>query len=113
MGKLITTLVVAAFLTSPALAEGLSQQEIDMVKQAVVDGLKDPDSARFGSRFWEARGIERGPGDKAYCGYVNARNSYGGFTGEQLFLVQLGSLQHIFTDGLENLQRNWCGRLPR
>lgn len=48
------------------------------VTDAVKAGLKDPDSAEFG-----AIDIREGPGGKWACVTVNARNSFGGYTGDQ------------------------------
>ena len=50
-------------------------------KAKIREALKDPESARFGD-VWAA-------GDSQYvaCGYVNARNSFGGYTGEELFVA--------------------------
>lgn len=45
-------------------------------KREILDRLKDPDSARFGE-FTESE-----DGTKA-CFGVNAKNTYGGYTGEQ------------------------------
>lgn len=48
------------------------------VTNAVKAGLKDPDSAEFG-----AIDVREGPGGKWACVTVNARNSFGGYTGDQ------------------------------
>lgn len=54
--------------------------------QAIVRALlKDPESAKFsGSRAYQA-----GFGEAGYdtCGYVNAKNSYGGYTGDKRYFV--------------------------
>ena len=57
---------------------------VAMGKAKVREVLKDPESARFGE-VWAA-------GDSQYvaCGYVNARNSFGGYTGEELFVATVG-----------------------
>ncbi len=44
--------------------------------------LKDPESARFG-KMWAARDTE---GVVTVCGLVNAKNSYGGYTGMSPFI---------------------------
>lgn len=51
--------------------------------------LKDPDSARFGD-VMAARAAD---GTTIVCGYVNARNSFGGYVGMQPFSGVLGDLQ--------------------
>jgi hypothetical protein len=50
------------------------------VMGAVKSRLKDPESARF-------RWLPRVPGKSVYCGLVNARNSFGGYTGPIVFAV--------------------------
>jgi hypothetical protein len=65
---------------------------------AVKAALNDPDSAKF-------RGI-RQTGPASYCGWVNAKNAYGGYAGDQLFydidgFVQIFDLPTAFdADGL-------------
>ena len=54
---------------------------IAKAEAAMREQLKDPDSAKFSDAkvFYNTRvGI-------SVCGYVNARNSYGGYTGKQLW----------------------------
>jgi len=52
---------------------------IDTAKQMILTTLKDPDSAKFGNVFF---------GRKAtICGTVNAKNSFGGYTGAQVFTI--------------------------
>lgn len=52
---------------------------IEAGKAAVLTRLKDPESARFGD-VWAG-------GDSAlvFCGNVNSKNSFGGYTGERFF----------------------------
>lgn len=47
-------------------------------RAVVVASLKDPDSARFGA-------FARGKGSSV-CGEINARNSFGGYTGPRAFV---------------------------
>lgn len=54
-----------------------------MVVSAVRKRLKDPESARFGVM---AAARKDGKEGVDVCGMVNARNSYGGYTGEQPFI---------------------------
>lgn len=49
---------------------------------AVRDSLKDPDSAKFGDFYYNAK-------TKKGCLTVNARNSMGGYTGDQQAYVEL------------------------
>ncbi|MCV2351993.1 hypothetical protein [Paucibacter sp. Y2R2-4] len=67
--KKISLLVVVALLLS---ACGGVESE---AKKAVLGRLKDPDSAKFG-KFTQVN-------EKTACLTVNARNSMGGYTGDQ------------------------------
>jgi len=53
-----------------------SHSERSQIIQVVLESLKDPDSAKFG----EAVLIDYG---QAACIFVNAKNTYGGYTGYQ------------------------------
>jgi len=48
--------------------------------ERVKDALKDPDSAKFRNEF-----VAR---DGAVCGFVNAKNSYGGYGGFRRYIVE-------------------------
>lgn len=52
-------------------------------ERAVKSQLIDPGSAQFQNTFFV-------PATGAYCGHVNARNRYGGYTGDRLFAVKDG-----------------------
>jgi len=56
-------------------------EEESAAKAAVINKLKDPESARFGET-WAMDGTN---GNRNICGYVNAKNSYGGYTGMKVF----------------------------
>jgi hypothetical protein len=60
----------------------LTKTQMEYVRAGVIRSLKDPESARFGTM----RGGKNSEGVITVCGYVNARNSYGGYTGEKPFL---------------------------
>ncbi len=55
----------------------LTGQQTQAVERGVKVVLKDPDSARFGPM---KAGVNSA-GKVFVCGYVNARNSFGGYTG--------------------------------
>jgi hypothetical protein len=60
----------------------LSKSQLIAIQKAVRASLKDPESARFGS-------IGATKSDKGVitaCGMVNAKNSFGGYTGEKEFV---------------------------
>jgi hypothetical protein len=67
----------------------LNKKEIDAVMTGVKAVLKDPQSATFG----EMLASDAGKGVKYVCGVVNARNSYGGYTGDTAYTGILASLQ--------------------
>lgn len=62
----------------------LTQSERQMVERAIRQRLKDPNSAMFNS----IGGFGKS-GVITVCGMVNARNSFGGYTGDQLFSTLL------------------------
>ena len=57
--------------------------EVKMAKRAAIDQLKDPESAKF-DKIWALSGSN---GARTVCGYVNAKNSYGGYTGKKMFTL--------------------------
>lgn len=61
---------------------------------ALREALKDPDSARMST----VRAVRFEAFDRVHtltCGLVNAKNSYGGYTGEKSFLVFNGAVQPL------------------
>lgn len=63
----------------------LSAAELAKLKEAVRSSLKDPDSARF-------RGVSayrQDDGKIGVCGFVNAKNSFGGYVGDRPFIASL------------------------
>jgi hypothetical protein len=71
-----------------------AQAKPDLIAQAherVKDSLKDPDSAKFKSDFAGK--------DGAVCGFVNAKNSYGGYGG---FVRYIATPEHVVMDGDES-----------
>lgn len=55
------------------------------VGQAVRNNLKDPYSAVLGPARARAR-IRNGVKEIVICGYVNAKNSFGGYNGQQIYV---------------------------
>lgn len=68
-----------ALLLIFSLATLACAQEAEF-KAQVVNQLKDPDSAQF-------RNLRVVSGGAALCGEVNAKNSYGGYTGFKSFVA--------------------------
>jgi len=54
---------------------------------SVKNSLKDPDSAKFYGIYATQKPNQTKPN---ICGYVNAKNSYGGYTGKKPFLATPG-----------------------
>jgi hypothetical protein len=55
---------------------------VNKIKDIVRAALKDPDSAIFDDVTYNSK-------MRAGCGLVNAKNSFGGYTGRKLFLVSV------------------------
>ncbi|MDQ0135034.1 hypothetical protein J2T08_002955 [Neorhizobium galegae] len=66
----------------------LTAEEISIVQQGVRRSLKDPHSAIFGSMT--AAKVDKN--SSWVCGVVNAKNNFGGYTGNKPFM---GQLAHI------------------
>jgi len=62
------------------------------VIKAVRAVLSDPDSGKF-------RDIRK-TGADSYCGWVNAKNAYGGYAGDQLFYDDNGFVQILDLDAV-------------
>jgi hypothetical protein len=72
--KRTTFLLIAGCLTLAVSGCGNNERH-----KAILDTLKDPDSAKFGKEAvfqWRA------------CGVVNAKNSYGGYTGDETYWLK-------------------------
>lgn len=76
----------------PPTPVALTAKQIEWVKEGVRKELKDPDSAKFDGI---AGAKAAGEKDITVCGFVNARNSYGGYTGKKPFLGLLGSKGYV------------------
>jgi hypothetical protein len=76
--------LIALAIPCAAIAETpITDAERAAIRVEVRKQLKDPDSARF-------RWLPSKAGDD-YCGFVNARNSYGGYAGHTPFMVMLAT----------------------
>lgn len=69
-------MLLLAFGATAAHARDLTDEEKALFIAAVKERLKDPDSAQF---KWMPMRDE--PNAEMYCGLVNSKNSYGGYTG--------------------------------
>lgn len=83
-----TPAFVTPLFTPTAYRVEATQAYVDDRLQQVRDSLKDPESARFSSVYT----TKRTAGDPSVnvCGYVNAKNSYGGYVGAVRFFASPG-----------------------
>jgi hypothetical protein len=71
----------------PPTASVPDKQLFGQARQAVLANLKDPDSAKFGTKLERRQAATRdGRPYEFVCGEVNAKNSFGGYTGAKMFL---------------------------
>jgi hypothetical protein len=70
----------------------LTAEEVATVQDGVRKSLKDPNSAMFGPMT----GAQEGNDHTWVCGVVNAKNSFGGYTGDKPFM---GMLVHMPAGG--------------
>ena len=76
--------------SQPRVIIPISAAQEESVKKAVSETLKDPYSAVFTGIY----GTSINPnsdGSTVYCGTVNAKNAYGGYTGAKKFALILGN----------------------
>jgi hypothetical protein len=76
-------------------------------KEMVKDRLRDPESVRY-------RNVAAGPDGTHVCGYVNAKNSFGGYVGFMPFVVNLATRDvRVATNDdiriVDNMLRTACG----
>jgi hypothetical protein len=70
------------------LSRELLGVEKTTLAHALSRSMKDPDSAKFG---WGPVKYAANSTSTEYCGIVNGKNSYGGYTGYQLFRATLNA----------------------
>jgi hypothetical protein len=69
----------------PRAPVALTDSQVGHVQTVVARTLKDPDSAKF-----DSIAAGRAPDGRVFvCGWVNAKNSFGGYVGRQPFSGQL------------------------
>lgn len=75
-------------LIVPLILSACNNSESELKKLAmssIEEKLKDPDSAKFSDVF-----LPKGDqGAVSVCGYVNTKNSFGGYSGKVRFLVYI------------------------
>lgn len=72
------------------------------IKKAVLERLKDPDSAKFG---------EITIGEENACATVNAKNAMGGYTGDKQFALSKMSGKWVALDTLDGASHSMCVRV--
>lgn len=87
----LSALLIPILLTGCASAQltfkkPLTPQETEDVQSWVAASLKDPESARFNPGTYAV--VNQDNVLQWYCGTVNGKNSYGGYSGYQNFLAQ-------------------------
>lgn len=84
-------LVASVFGATPAAARDLTEDEKAKIEKVLRHGARDADSVKF---RWMPLGVlqDTDPGFAGgiYCGMVNAKNGYGGYTGFEPYAVMLG-----------------------
>lgn len=81
---LAATAVDRTSAAEPVQLVDATEAEIEAIRAELALTLKDAESARF-------KDVRREAGERGgtTCGYVNAKNSYGAYSGFQLFHTQL------------------------
>lgn len=63
----------------------LTTEHVAVVHETIRRSLKDPDSARFTEPVAGTILAKDGSASLLVCGFVNAKNSYGGYTGNKAY----------------------------
>jgi hypothetical protein len=84
----LAALLLAACTTTSVAGTpvALTNRQQSMIRSSVVAQLRDPDSARFG----QMAAIATPNGQVIACGFINAKNGFGGYTGMQPFVGHFG-----------------------
>jgi len=85
MKRFLYVCIFCLFIFSISYAENISENE---TKEKVKSVLKDPDSAKFQN----IKTVINSIGQESICGEVNARNSFGGYTGFSSFSYTNGTV---------------------
>jgi hypothetical protein len=98
---IVLVIVIGAFVDLPkghTGEHGLTDQIIEQSDaiRAVREILKDPNSAMFGTMF-SRNGL--------VCGYVNAKNGFGAYTGKREFMYRKG--RAVLNDGRATFLKVW------
>lgn len=83
IGALATSDPAPNTLAGASIPITLTSKQQKAVRAGVAKGMKDPESARFGDKM---AGAKKADGAITVCGYVNGKNSYGGYVGMSPFI---------------------------
>jgi hypothetical protein len=120
IGVLAAAAIVLGLACSRAPESGggrrpLTPSEKKLIENAVRERLRDPESARF--EWLQVVELSTDKDTNTYCGFVNAKNSFGGYVGKQLFTAVLTKKNPTLTyigiseqDRVEETQarQEWC-----
>lgn len=81
--------VQLALASDKFVVRNANPKEIQLIREALRSTLKDPDSARLQKASVVTSGSEKG----TFCAEVNAKNSYGGYTGYRAFTGLISPLK--------------------
>ena len=81
MKVLLGCVLIAMLLAGTAAARDLTDDEKARIIAAVSAQLRDPDSAKFKFPDYDEADAP------IYCGWVNAKNAFGGYVGDMPFQV--------------------------
>jgi hypothetical protein len=106
---LVLSIVVFSWLQNDETAERDKDDEsVNAAKyiyhheQRIKDQLKDRDSAEFRGVY-----VSKASGHPVVCGYVNAKNSFGGYSGFQRF-ISAGTIQVLASNMTqEEMDKTW------
>lgn len=70
---------VSALASTSVMARELAQSEKQVIMDVVNSRLKDPYSAKYTWQDYK--------GGETYCAWVNSKNSYGGYVGNQVIIM--------------------------
>jgi len=105
-----TLLLLISFAASAKSVEMTEEKWNTLSKEAVKERLKDPESVKFKDMFYSDsyKNID------VTCGYVNAKNGFGGYNGFERFVAsgtntnlvffetEVGSFDKVWTTLCEN-----------
>lgn len=90
-------LIVAVACLSLAGCFGEYSEAINYGESQIKQALKDPDSAKFSDVWFSPDASNGKPRTSGYvCGKVNAKNAFGGYSGDAAFAIYVGQLDSGF-----------------